>query len=123
MASFMKFKGFLLAGILACAAHLASAQDGGSSDFLITPPPSSPPEFLLVLRTDNKTVIVDPETHDMVAYESAVDAAWVQSIEMISGDEGESRYGAKGKNGVIIIQFKPNYVLPLTLPEAVRSGK
>ncbi|MGC3943972.1 MAG: hypothetical protein QM762_05460 [Chryseolinea sp.] len=121
----MRFKGILLAGFFACVAQLACAQDNNIavSDVLITPPPSAPPEFLLVLRTDDKTVIVDPETNDMPAVESAVDTRWVQSIEMLTGEDALSRYGLKGRNGVIIIQFKPNYVLPLGLPEAVKDGE
>ena len=121
----MKFRGFFLAGVLACAAQLACAQDNNAaSDALIVPPPpSAPPEFLLVLRTDDKTVIIDPETHDMPSVESSVDTQWVQSIEMITGEEALSRYGLKGRNGVIIIQFKPNYVFPLGLPEAVKDGE
>ena len=118
----MNFRRFFLVGILACAAQLACAQDGSSSDFLVTPPPSSPLEFLLVLRTDDKTVILDPETQDMTSFESAVDTKWVQSIEMITGEEAYSKYGSKGKNGVIVIQFKPNYVLPLGLPDGTKDG-
>jgi len=119
----MKIRGFLLAGVLACVAQLACAQDNSAAaDFQVSPPPA-PPEFLLVLQADDKTVILDPETHDMPAVESAVDSQWVQSIEMITGEEALSRYGLKGRNGVIIIQFKPNYVFPLGLPEAVKDGE
>jgi hypothetical protein len=123
MASIMKFKGFFLAGVFACVAQMACAQDNNAATELQVPPPSAPPEFLLVLRTADKTVIVDPETNDMPSVESAVDASWVQSVEMITGDEALSRYGLKGRNGVIIIQFKPNYVFPLGLPEAVNDGE
>ena len=123
MALIMTLRGFLLAVAFGCVAQLAWAQDNiGVSDYLVTPPPA-PPEFLLVLQADNKTVILDPETHDMPALESAVDSRWVQSIEMITGEEALSRYGSKGRNGVIIIQFKPNYVFPLTLPEALKDGE
>ena len=123
MASIMKFRGFLLAGVLACVAQLACAQDNSTAvDFQVSPS-SAPPEFLLVLQADDKTVILDPETHDMPSLESAVDSRWVQSIEMITGEEALSRYGLKGRNGVIIIQFKPNYVFPLGLPEAMKDGK
>ena len=118
MASIMQFKRFFLAGVFACVAQLACAQDEGSSTAIVGPPSSSPPEFLLVLKTVNKTLIVDPEKHDMMAYESSVDTNWVQSIEMISGEEAVSRFGFQGRNGAIIIQFKPEYVLPLGLPEA-----
>jgi len=123
MASIMNFRRFFLAGVLAFAAQLAWAQDNSSADFLVTPPPSTPLEFLLVLRTDDRTVILDPETQDMASYESAVDTKWVQSIEMITGDEAYSKYGSKGKNGVIVIQFKSNYVLPLGLPEGTKDGE
>jgi hypothetical protein len=123
MASIMKFRGFLLAGVLACVAQLACAQDNNAvADFQVAPPPA-PPEFLLVLQADDKTVILDPETHDVPSLESTVDSRWVQSIEMITGEEALSRYGLKGRNGVIIIQFKPNYVFPLGLPEAVKDGE
>ncbi|MEJ1241228.1 hypothetical protein WBG78_23975 [Chryseolinea sp. T2] len=120
----MNFKGILLIGLIACVAQLACAQDSNTavSEFQVAPPPA-PPEFLLVLRTDDKTVIVDPETNDMPAIESVVDARWVQSVEMITGEEALSRYGLKGRNGVIIIQFKPNYVFPLGLPEAIKDGE
>ena len=119
----MSFKRFFLVGILACASQLAFGQANSSDDYLITPPPSKPLEFLLVLRTDDKMVILDPETHDMESFESSVDTRWVQSIEMLTGEDGYSKYGPKGKNGVIVIQFKPNYVLPLGLPEAVKDGE
>jgi|GEM_PF-1808786 len=120
----MKIKGILLAGILACVAQLACAQDNNNAVTEIAVAPSSaPPEFLLVLRSDDKTVIVDPELHDMPSVESAVDTRWVQSVEMITGEEALSRYGLKGRNGVIIIQFKPNYIFPLGLPEAVQDGE
>ncbi|HTF19942.1 MAG TPA: hypothetical protein VK658_17840, partial [Chryseolinea sp.] len=67
----MKIRGFLLAGVLACVAQLACAQDNSAAaDFQVSPPPA-PPEFLLVLQADDKTVILDPETHDMPAVESA----------------------------------------------------
>jgi hypothetical protein len=126
MASIMKLRGYLVAAALGCVAQFACAQDNNNAvdavDFLVTPPPA-PPEFLLVLKADDKTLILDPETHDMPSMESAVDTRWVQSIEMITGDEALSRYGNKGKNGVIIIQFKPNYVFPLSLPEAVKDGE
>lgn len=123
MASIMKFRGFFLAAVLACLAQFACAQDNGeASDNIIGPPPP-PPEFLLVLKSDDKTVILDPETHDMPSIESAVDTRWVQSIEMITGEDAFSRYGIKGRNGVIIIQFKPNYVFPLGLSEAVKDGE
>jgi hypothetical protein len=123
MASIMKLRGVLLVGVFACVAQLACAQNNiAVSDFQVTPPPA-PPEFLLVLQADDKTVILDPETHDVPAFESVVDSRWVQSIEMITGEEALSRYGLKGRNGVIIIQFKPNYVFPLGLPEAMKDGK
>jgi hypothetical protein len=123
MALIMNFRGFFVAGILACLAQLACAQGNNAVTELQVPPPSAPPEFLLVLRTGDKTVIVDPETNDMPSVESSVDASWVQSVEMITGDEALSRFGLKGRNGVIIIQFKPNYVFPLGLPEAVNDGE
>lgn len=119
----MDFKGILLAGAFACIAQFACGQDNSAVNDIPSTPPSAPPEFLLVLRADNKTVIVDPETHDMPSVESSVDTQWVQSVEMITGEEALSRYGLKGRNGVIIIQFKPNYVLPLGLPEAVKDGE
>jgi hypothetical protein len=42
---------------------------------------------------------------------------------MITGEEAYTKYGSKGKNGVIVIQFKPNYILPLAMPEGVKDGE
>lgn len=108
---------------LLLAAGGAYAQDAHSEDFLITPAPSEPPEFLLVLETAQRTFIIDPEVQDMVAFESAVDVSSVEAIEMISGEEGITRFGLKGRNGVIIIQFKPDYTLPSALTDAVTDGE
>lgn len=118
----MAWRGFLVAGLLAVSAQLACAQGNNSVTDFQASMPSEPPEFLLVLKVDNKTLIVDPETHDMPAFESAVDARYVQSIEMLTGEDALNRFGLKGRNGVIIIQFKPNYILPLGLEEAAREG-
>jgi hypothetical protein len=123
MASIMKFRTLLLAGVVVCIAQFACAQDNiSAAEQAAVRVTSQPPNPLLVLHADNKTIVLDPEVHDMPAFESRVDARWVQSIEMLSGDEAYSRYGNRGRNGVIIIEFKPNYIFPLDFPEPVKDG-
>jgi len=47
----------------------------------------------------------------------------MNSIEFLDAADATLQYGNKGRNGVIIIQFKENYILPPSLKSKVGNGK
>ncbi len=118
---------WLLAGILAAITCDTFAQRADSN---IDPSPASaiaaispaPPEPLLVLKAGHTTLILDPATHDLPAYESRINAEWIDSIEMITGDDAMTEYGLAGRNGVIVIHFLAAYTLPSDFPQAPDEG-
>ncbi|HTE30218.1 MAG TPA: hypothetical protein VK666_07580 [Chryseolinea sp.] len=69
-----------------------------------------PPAPLFILHVDGETIEVDPAVNpDMESF----DPQWIRSIEIITGTDATLNYGEKGRNGVIIIDFKENYILPI----------
>jgi len=110
--------------VLVLGSQICNAQDS----FAVPPPAQSSnsepqiPAPLLVLRLDGETIELDPDVNEVPDIES-LDPNWMSSIEFLDATDANLRYGHKGRNGVIIIQFKENYVLPPSLKLKVTDGK
>jgi hypothetical protein len=114
----MKFRLFCCFCLLFGVAQMAQAQDQkasaapivSSQDKPFVAPPEPPPP-LFIINIDGKTLEIDPDVHK-IPVDDLLDQNAINSIQIISGDEGEMRYGHKGRNGVIIVNYKEYSVLP-----------
>jgi len=110
--------------VLVLGSSICHAQDAFSV------PPSAPssdiaspiPAPLLVLRVAGETIELDPDTNEVPDVES-LDPNWMSSIEFLDAEDAALQYGHKGRNGVIIIHFRENYILPPSLKLKVQDGK
>jgi hypothetical protein len=109
----------LVVGSSICYAQNANS-DPQSALLSETPPPIPAP--LLVLRIAGETIELDPDSNDVPDVES-LDSNWMSSIEFVDAVDASLQYGHKGRNGVIIIQFKDNYIPPASLKFKVRDGR
>ncbi len=114
----MKLKSVLMTAVLAACINYCWAQTSPAVQYELPKVPSP----LLILHVDGKVIEVDPDKTDVPEFESLVDARWVSSVEMVTGSEATMMYGDKGRNGVLIINFKENYILPLALQPKEKEG-
>ncbi|MEJ7645145.1 MAG: hypothetical protein WKF87_11160 [Chryseolinea sp.] len=110
--------------VLMLGSFISNAQDA----FAVPPSASSTtvnpqiPSPLLVLMVAGETIELDPDVNEVPDVES-LDPNWMNSIEFLDAADATLQYGNKGRNGVIIIQFKENYILPPSLKSKVGNGK
>jgi len=109
----------LISGSSFCYAQDAFSVPPSAPSSDISPPIPAP---LLVLRIDGETIELDPDTNEVPDVES-LDSNSMTSIEFVDAVDATLQYGHKGRNGVIIIQFKDNYVLPASLRLKARDGR
>lgn len=115
----MKFNVFCCFCLLIGASQMAHAQDQKVSGAHLTTSveekpfvaPPEPPPPLFIINFDGKTLEIDPDVNK-IPVDDLLDSNAINSIQIISGDEGEMRYGHKGRNGVIIVNYKEFSVLP-----------
>ena len=115
----MKLKLFCCFCLLVGVSQFASAQDPKDASANLTTSvaekpfvaPPEPPPPLFILNVDGKTVEIDPDVNK-TPVDDLLDSDAINSIEFMTGDEGLMRYGHKGRNGVIIVNFKEYSVLP-----------
>ncbi|MEO8475312.1 MAG: hypothetical protein ABI477_24125 [Chryseolinea sp.] len=115
----MKFKLFCCFCMLFAASQVVQAQDqnasGASMTFSVQEKPfvapPEPPTPLFIINIDGKTLEIDPDVNK-IPVDDLLDQNAINSIQIISGDEGEMRYGHKGRNGVIIVNYKEFSILP-----------
>ena len=65
---------------------------------------------LYVLKADDKTVEIDPTKNEQFKMET-LESGWIKSIEVLSPESALGEYGARGRNGVVVVQFKSYYIL------------
>jgi hypothetical protein len=93
----------LLASGYLCTAQNVSSTPG--AQFQLREPPAP----LFILHVDGETIELDPAINPDI---ESFDPQWIRSIEIITGTDATLIYGEKGRNGVMIIDFKKNYILP-----------
>jgi hypothetical protein len=104
--------------LLLSGSYISFAQQDATP--LLAPP--EPPAPLLILHVDGETIELDPDKREVPDLES-LDPKAMTSIQVLSGSDATLHYGNKGRNGVIIIEFKPYYILPPQLRGKEGDGK
>jgi hypothetical protein len=96
---------FVFFFLLYSAAAFAQTESQNKS---VTTVPSPAP--LYVLKADDKVAEIDPEKNKEFSVNS-LKPDWIESVDVLTGDKARAEFGEKGRNGVIIIQFKSYYIL------------
>lgn len=64
---------------------------------------------LFVLRSDYKTVELDPKKNEFFDVQ-AIDARQIKYVAVLKKREAMKLYGEKGSDGVVIVQFADDYI-------------
>jgi hypothetical protein len=65
---------------------------------------------LYILKAGDKMVELDAQKNEFIDLES-IDNNWVTSIDILNAESAIEVFGEKGSNGVVIVNFKKNYIL------------
>lgn len=108
----MKIQQLLLLAFLATGPYFCFAQaDTASSEKPVRFEfkPSSDAHPLVILKSDNRTMEVDPTANEVFDIES-IDSKWVKSITVLKGQDAKNTYGERASNGVLVVQLVDNYI-------------
>jgi hypothetical protein len=109
----MKKNNILLAALFIFSNAICFAQEvstGVENQTRITYSHSNKISPLYILKAGDKMVELDPKKNEVIDLET-IDNNWVTSIDILNAESALEVFGEKGSNGVVIVNFKKNYIL------------